>query len=359
MKKPRLDESGNILCELCDKSFKYKKGLSKHLNYTHNYNLKLYYDTYLKDENEHLCVLCGNENKFISFRDGYNKFCGVKCLNKSKFPSNKEYWIYHGYNEEDSKTKVSEFQTLQVSKVKKHTNDATIEYWFKKGFTEDEAKLKIKERQSTGSKEKFIKKYGKEEGIEKFNLRQKKWQNTLKNKSYEEIKRINSLKGISLSNMIRKWGEIEGTRRYYQWLDKIHYRLKNNLLSYSKISQELFNILLNKIKDKDNVNFATYNKEISIINNNCIYFYDFNYKNKIIEFNGDIWHANPQIFDEYDKPNPHTNLTSKQIWEYDNKKVKAANDIGFDVLIIWEKNYKENSEKEINKCINFLLGNGN
>jgi len=353
MKRPRIDNKGNIICEICLKTFKYKKGLSNHLSYTHKYNLKKYYDQYLKENNEDLCQVCKKETEFRNFRDGYRKLCN-NCLNLTKFPSNKEYWIYHGYDENESIKKVSNFQSIQSKKVHNRISNTNIEYWVNKGYSDEEAKIKIKERQSTFSLEKCIKNYGKIEGTKKFKERQIKWQNTLNSKSFEEKKRINKLKGITLKNMIKKWGEVEGTRRYYQWLDKTHYNIKNNILFYSKVSQELFNILLDNIEDKEKVKFATYKKEKIITGDDFIYFYDFCYKNKIIEFNGDMWHANPRLYKKNDKPNPYNNLSSKEIWNYDNKKINEAKKEGYEMLIIWEIDFKNNRNEMINKCIKFI-----
>lgn len=78
-------------------------------------------------------------------------------------------------------------------------------------------------------------------------------------------------------------------------------------------------------------------------------------RRKFIEFNGDIYHANPKIYKEYDKPNPFHNLTSKELWEIDADKKSIAERNGFEELIVWEKDYRENKEKVINECLNFLF----
>jgi hypothetical protein len=63
-----------------------------------------------------------------------------------------------------------------------------IEYWIKKGYSEDEAKKIISNSQKTFSKEICVKKFGKEDGINVFNERQKKWIKTLyENNNLEEI----------------------------------------------------------------------------------------------------------------------------------------------------------------------------
>lgn len=66
--------------------------------------------------------------------------------------------------------------------------------------------------------------------------------------------------------------------------------------------------------------FATKNTEFSLYNKefNEKYFYDFCYNKKIIEYNGDFWHANPKIYNESDVV--HKNKVAKDIWNYDIRK---------------------------------------
>ena len=96
------------------------------------------------------------------------------------------------------------------------------------------------------------------------------------------------------------------------------------------------------------------NKKVYIrkINNN-VYSYDFVFKDKIIEFNGDYWHCNPIKYTE-NYFHKHRQLTAKQIWEYDKLKKENSESIGFKVLTIWENDYKQNDEKVIKECIEFL-----
>lgn len=350
MKSLRKNENNYVICEICGKSFKYKKGLSKHLSYTHKIDTKMYYDKWVKDENEDKCKICNNSTNFRSFRDGYTKLCS-NCLYKSRYPSQIGYWLCNGFSKEESVKKVSKFQKTQEKKVKNHTNDATIKYWVEKGFSKEEAIEKIKERQTTFSLKKCIDKYGENEGKLIFNKRQLKWQKTLNDKSPEEKIRINKLKGITLENMIRKWGEIDGPEKYNDWKCAI----RGGVSNISKISQELFYELLKNIDDKENVKFGKHNKEFYIIINNKIFYYDFKYKNKIIEFNGDLFHANPQMFNENDTPNFYRkDLTAKQIWESDNKKINNIKNKGYDVHIVWGKDYFENKQKSIDACLIFL-----
>ena len=90
-------------------------------------------------------------------------------------------------------------------------------------------------------------------------------------------------------------------------------------------------------------------------NTNRRYFYDFKYKNKIIEFNGDFWHANPKFFKSDSLLRyPHSYRVAKFLWEKDEYKILLANNEEFEVLTIWEYDYNLNKENIINECITFL-----
>lgn len=67
-----------------------------------------------------------------------------------------------------------------------------------------------------------------------------------------------------------------------------------------------------------------------------IIFVDFVYENKIIEFQGDYWHRNSHEKDELRK--------------------LFLQSLGYDVLFIYENEYKKDTIKEINKCVRFLKG---
>lgn len=86
----------------------------------------------------------------------------------------------------------------------------------------------------------------------------------------------------------------------------------------------------------------TKNKEYMIITNDRkIYYLDYYIKDwKIaIEYNGDLFHANPNKYKSHDKPIPGSNITASEIWERDRIKretlLKERNIITIDV---WEGN---------------------
>lgn len=72
-------------CEICNKVFKSKHSLGLHLSKSHkNINKKEYYDTYVKKENEDICPVCGNYNRFKGGLHGYERTCSVSCGQRHK-----------------------------------------------------------------------------------------------------------------------------------------------------------------------------------------------------------------------------------------------------------------------------------
>ncbi len=237
----------------------------------------------------------------------YNESCSVKI----------EHWLAKGYSLDEAKNKISEIQSKNSHKQTylsiREKSHRCIEHWIKLGYSEEESKQIIKNYQTTFSKEICIAKHGKEKGLEIFRKRQEKWQLTL-HKNH-----------------------------------KLH-------CGYSQISQELFNELYKHTNNE--VYYGSLNREYTIYNdeNKHVYAFDFTdlTNRKIIEFQGDIYHGNPKLFNENDKPSPWNNLTAKELWKKDDYKKQIAITNNFDVMQIWEYDFRNNKEEVIKKCLNFL-----
>jgi G:T-mismatch repair DNA endonuclease (very short patch repair protein) len=69
-----------------------------------------------------------------------------------------------------------------------------------------------------------------------------------------------------------------------------------------------------------------------------------------------MFHANPKKYKESDTPHPYRkNKTSLEIWESDKNKLTTAEENGYEVLVVWDSEYRwGNKEKIIKKCLNFL-----
>lgn len=235
-------------------------------------------------------------------------------------PASIEFWLKKGYTKEEAKVMVSKNQSNASKHVdyEKRLLPSNIEYWLKKGYTKEEARQNVFKHQSTFSFEKCIQKYGQEEGKKRFTKRQDKWLKSL----------------LTNGNMV---------------------------IGHSKISQELFyELLVNyNINNRSYIHFATHNGEYKLEKENGgIWLYDFtDIKNKkIIEYHGDDYHGNPKKYKATDYPHPfRKNTTAQEIWDKDKQKLDIAIQNGFEIMVIWDSEYRWGNKQEIiNKCINFL-----
>lgn len=226
------------------------------------------------------------------------------------------------YGDVDGQLKYEEY-------VKFHSTKNTFEYKHKHlGWSKEQFDEFNKNRSVT--LELCIKKHGAEVG----------------RKIFEEYCEKQSYSGCKLEYFIEKYGELGSS--IYEELNKrksIHSTNK-----WSKISQELFDNILNKLPQSEwrKVNYATFNGgEKCIQGSDMVIYPDFIYKTKIIEFYGDYWHRNPNMYSE-------SELYVKDVWEYDNKRINEIKRMGYDILIVWENDYRNDRESIIDECMKFL-----
>ena len=224
-----------------------------------------------------------------------------------------------------------------------------------KNMTDDEFREYNKNRACT--KNNFIKRHGEEKGLEK-------WNNYVKNQSYTKssqyyidkfgeekglkiFSQICKSKAITLNKFINKYGIEEGFEKYINLISK-----RTNY--YSKIASNLFDKIDSAIKNLNlNIFYAPKCTEYHIIHNGKTYFYDFVIPELkyCIEFNGDTFHANPKFFKSSDKPNPFINHTALEIWENDKIKYNILKSKGFSIDFVWESDYKADKDKILNDLI--------
>ena len=239
---------------------------------------------------------------------------------KSISPFSKSFKKYEGMTDEEKEKQIREYR--QCDRDDRNTNQ--IKYWINKGYSEEDSKQKVSERQRTFTLEKCIAKYGEEEGTRIYAERQTKWSATMEDK-------------------------------YKQGLFS---RAAN---TFSKFEKDMVDSIIDELLlDLDIDDIYCYKNRQFILNNeneeckNNRFLYDFKFENKIIEFNGDYWHMNPDIYDS-DFVNPYNDLSAEEKWKIDEIKLECAFQNGYDVLTIWESEYKENRESALQKCIAFLI----
>jgi hypothetical protein len=260
----------------------------------------------------------------------------------------------------------------------------------------------------------FIAKYGKEVGEIKWEEYKKKQSitNTFEYKkavhgmSESDFKEYNKSRAITLSNMIEKYGDYDGRKKYDEYCSKqqktkswpymvekygekkareINKSKSHSLISFqlkygeelglqkfeefikrkatycSKISQKFFDSLDEFLGKK----FTTYyNKK------NCEYgvnlkgsYVKLDYYilelNLCIEFNGTYYHADPRVYSETAVPIGGSNLTALEMWNRDNdryKKLKELRDI--DTIVMWQLDYNSktfNPSEYINNVLNIKI----
>jgi len=236
-----------------------------------------------------------------------------------------EYWINKGFTEKQAIEKIKEIKQNRKKGIEnsssfksRNRTSTQIGYWIDKGFTEKQAIEKVKERNNTNSVESIQKRNNcnLEEAIEIRNEITKKWQTTLENKTEEEKKIIN--------------------------LKKIPKNRAN--VTISNAEKELFKIL------KCGRQLVLEREDLP-----THYVFDLYKRKKIIEYNGDYWHCNPKIYNK-DYYNERLGVTAEVIWRKDFYKIQRAKELGYEVLVIWESDYKKDKELVIRKCEEFLYG---
>lgn len=241
-------------------------------------------------------------------------------------PIRKEYWMSRGLSEEDALVKAEQTKKSNSQKgaaaskeidreTFRYFNHRCTEYWTSRGMTQEEAEKKVSQLQKTFSLKICQEKYGSVEGKKIWQERQDKWQHTLNQKPQEEKNRINRLKvgkGVSVS---------EAERELFERIScEVHDAQHQYQLVESDVKQFVYDIRKGK---------------------------------RLIEYNGDYWHMNPAIY-ESTEVHRRMNKTALEIWSRDQEKYNYAQSHGYEVMIVWEYDYKNNPDEVVQKCIQFL-----
>lgn len=258
----------------------------------------------------------------------------------------KRYGLEEGYNRWEKRNRN---QSYKVS-LQRYLDD----------YGEDGKDIikRIKDNVSISS---FIERYGEEKGhIEYKEYCQKIKQNSRRcieywvnyhkgNVRLAEVSHKDYQNKTGLQKFIERFGEDVGREKYLIYLESIG---KNNS-PHSKISQSLFWNLYNKFNLLEiQTKFYELNEEQTLFRFDSIIKVDFKHNNNIIEFFGDYWHANPIL---YNKEEIIRSIEVNEIWKKDESRIDWLKKSGYNVLIIWEKDWKENPELVLNNCKKFLI----
>lgn len=253
---------------------------------------------------DNTCLMT-KEKLLIKLSEEQVKIALMLVNNKKKrgLPNTIEFWLEKGFSLEQATEEITKIQKNRSSKspaAQKGTrgySPRTKEYWIKKGYTEIESINKIKEIQTTNGLAFYKNKYG-ELGEELFNER------------------------------IKKWLESAGNKKM------IANRSKKSLELFEQLGIGDFGLNERTVRGKEKVHRV-----------------DYLHNKKIIEFYGDYWHGNPKIYSN------DALIRKKKIidvWQHDAQKVKDLIENGYEVLIIWENEYKNFPKEILQKCKDFI-----
>lgn len=74
---------------------------------------------------------------------------------------------------------------------------------------------------------------------------------------------------------------------------------------------------------------------------------------KIIEYYGTFWHCDPVVYPPH-YYNKAISMTAQQKWDFDSSRIATMQEAGYTILIVWEREFKEDKELVLSRCINFL-----
>ena len=210
--------------------------------------------------------------------------------------------------------------------------------------------------------ENLVKKHGEDVGMQIYNDYVNK-QHITKSKEYVVEKYGNQhwedvckSKGCSLESYVNKYGETLGLEKYLNVVDKrtrftsnMSTNYFNNLISFGG---DVFSDL--KCYYGKDSEFGFYSKEYRKYY--CIDFCIPSIK-LAIEFNGNYFHANPKYYQDCYCEFWFTKKTAKEIWEDDNKKNSAIQNLGYTLFVVWEDDIENVDIK--NEIINFIKNKRN
>lgn len=258
------------------------------------------------------------------------------------------------YGNDWGKLKWDEYKNKQAK-----TN--SLEYKSEKyGMTKDEFYLYNKSRAITSDN--LIEKYGKIDGMQIYDDYVNK-QKLTKSKEYyinkhgeDAWNKLCESKSHNIENYIIRYGDYNiAVTKLEEFVSNIG---ANRGKFYSKISQEMFRKLdiglefseKDSIFKEKNLEFTKYCNEIG----GC-FMYDYVIpKHKIcIEFNGDYYHANPLKY----SPDQYISISkkfAKDIWKFDETKNNFLRQLGFDVIVVWESDYKRDKNEKVKELVDYV-----
>jgi hypothetical protein len=336
-------------CKICGRQF-VKNNIVSHLKNKHNITGSEYKEKY----NSPVLIQSEETKQKLSKSSTNNNIYSV------------QYWTRKGYSEEDAK--------IHISELGKKNSIRSVEYWVRQGYTVIEAKNQVAQFQShSGKKQKASKHrwisegYSEEDAVniatqflkDKSIFHKEYWMNRhdmTEKEATEKIASIQSeLSGRStkflgkthtekekrkISNSVKKHIHSVGTDK---WIE--HFGNFDN--GRSLLEDEVYQYVKTRVSDvRNNISIDGFVVDILI-------------DTKVIEVFGDYWHANPMIYESTDivRYPGNKQVIVQDKWDSDNLRLESLKKCGYDVLVIWEYEWRNNLNNTQQKILDFLNDN--
>lgn len=279
-----------LKCEIC--GHREKTNLKKHLQATHNLTTKQYRTKYPNSK-----TMTGHSKRTV------------------------EYWIYReGYSYEQAKKAVEEFQRLGKKNY--------IKGRLQEGFSQEQAQELWNDKQAKCSPRSL--KYYTGRGV-----------------SIDKAKKAQSKLQAKYSALSSKFTGHKHTKKAKEQISKKS-KQRAEEIGYGNMAKRFRNKSQNGIRSSIEIQCYKELKEIfpklkANVEINT-YVVDMVLDNIVIEFYGDFWHRNPK---HYLAEDVFYGKSSKIIWEYDKKRLYYIKQQGYDVVVVWETDWKSNKHKVV------------
>ena len=333
-----------------------------------NYLTKGYPLKYLKDNFNEILALGRDSSSLHSYVTRYGPELGKKMFQEktNKSVITKEKFIKM-YGESEALQRLSARGASLENYINRHGETVGKEKWqnYLTKRKRSYAQGREENRYASRNLEWFQNKHGISKGYEIWNNKRLSQAYKVSRNYYIELYGVEegtrlcaASKTRSLDLFIKKYGIEEGKARYNKWLTNIVSNRKGNQ-NYSRWATQCCNIIKETINDlfyyAENEMIWQLPKEYQILLNQKVISPDLFYRGKIIEFHGDSFHGNPLIFKETDTPHPfNKTITVKELNQIDKIRRTYYESKGYNVLEIWENEFKINKEETIKKCLIFL-----
>lgn len=177
-------------CKLCQKEIS-PLGMPSHVNRMHQMSIKEYYDKYLKQDDEGICLMCGKETAFAGLTKKYKKYCSKECANSSPLRM-----------QHIAETNIKRYGTtciLASKEIRDKISNTNLErYGCENPFAAEEVKEKIRQTN--------LQRYGTESAAQAESVKQKSRETCLKKYGVEYSFQSENNKQKSKQIMLQKYG---------------------------------------------------------------------------------------------------------------------------------------------------------